>query len=267
MDETGPKADFWLHVALLRTAQDEPEKALEAYRSAVDLAENDLRASPTNTSALTHVAQTKTHLGMELWKQAIFQQRAVKPDLEEANACFHEAKAKFAQAYAQSPNEISVLQQFAWLLLFCPDKSQRSSTLALQLAQKLNQETHKLEAKGHPPFDRPSRSGGIRPLFTLGLAYCRSNDLQKARSTLRKSLAKRFDTDSIEAKDGDAYEWFVLALVEAKARNVDAAAKWHKKAIQCWEDNRYGEFEFWFLNGEVRAEIEAADRVAKTQRR
>jgi tetratricopeptide (TPR) repeat protein len=123
------------------------------------------------------------------------------------------------------------------LLAFCPDDRLRIPARAVKQALSTLELT---EGKGR---DRASFSEGIRPKFTEGLAHYRAGDMAAAQSALQESCNRR--------AGGDAYEWFVLALVAARQGDRDAARREYDRAVDWTRWNRYGDTELHVLEAEA----------------
>ncbi len=52
---------------------------------------------------------------------------------------------------------------------------------------------------------------------------------------------------------GDAYEWFVMAMVLARQGEIDRARKLHEQAVRWMRRYRYSDFELHFLDEETSA--------------
>ena len=65
-------------------------------------------------------------------------------------------------------------------------------------------------------------SGGL--WNTLGVAHYRAGDWNAAQAALEKSITLR--------KEGDAFDWFFLAMAHWQLKNQDEARKWYDKAVE-----------------------------------
>ena len=158
-------SDYWIHVALLRTAACDREGTLEAYRKALDEAIAEVRGHPDDPDAWASVGGVRTHLGLDLW---------VRGSLTDARDQLRLATEDFRRALVLGPNNMRTQQPAAWLHVFCPDPQIRDGRLALALSQRL------VRQESGEGRDRPRFSAGIRPLFTLALAQYRTGDWQAA---------------------------------------------------------------------------------------
>jgi hypothetical protein len=168
------------------------------------------------------------HISMELWYENFS---------AEVTAYFPRALAAFDEAQKRDPNTLIYLQHAVSFLIVCPDPQFRQPAGALRMAGKL-------VALATPQgYDRPHFSGGVRPLFTLGLAQYRIGDWPAAQRSLEESCQRR--------KGGDAYEWFVLAMVHARMGNEAEAKAYCDRAVGWTRANRYGDFELHFFDDEA----------------
>ena len=101
------------------------------------------------------------------------------------------------------------------------------------------------EAQGR---DRASFSEGIRPKFTEALASFRAGNMAAARAALELSIQRR--------KGGDAYEWFVMALVNVREGDRKAARREYERAVEWTKWNRYGDTELHALEAEAAQALE-----------
>ncbi len=222
------KAGFWFHIGLLYTVIDDRPNVREAYLNAVALAEDVVREAPGNPGFQDQAGMAYYHIGMELWYQ---KERA------QAREYFRRAVAAFDAALGRGSDQILIIQHSLWFMTVCPDPEYRQPGRALQLARKL---VDLATPQGH---DRKHYSGGVRPLFTLGLAYYRAGEYARALKTLEESCQRR--------GGGDAYEWFIIAMAHAKLGNETSARKHCDEAVRWTRSNRYGDFELHFFDDEA----------------
>ncbi len=223
----------WIHIALLHTVADDHSAAQEAYRTAIDTAEAIHGENPF-WSSWNCVAQTHSHLAMELWDVG---QR------EESKPHFRRASEAFRRASELAPDDREVLQGSAWFLSLCQDVQFRDAPSALEHARRLVSVTSEQE-------NRRSYSFGRRPSFTLGLAEYRMGNLDAARKALERSIELR--------EGGDAYESFVLAMVVARQGDGERARQL-LRAARRMRKNRYSDFELHTLDAEAAAILGAND--------
>jgi serine/threonine protein kinase len=221
------RVDLWIHIGLLHTILDDRPQARDAYYKAVRLAERLVQQAPKRASLWDQVGMAYYHIGMELWYE---ERRA------EAKEYFRLAVGAFDEALRRDSYSLIVLQHSAWFLTVCPDPQFRQPERALRLAKRL-------VAIATPQDDRAHFSGGVRPLFTLGLAQYRIGDWTAARRSLEDSCRRR--------NGGDAYEWFILAMVHARMGNEAEARASCEQAVRWTRANRYGDFELHFFDDEA----------------
>jgi serine/threonine protein kinase len=225
--------EYWIHVALLRTAGGDRTGAIEAYRMALNDAIAFLPGHPGDAEGWTAIGVVRTHLGLELWVQG---------ERREARGQLRLAGADFRRALDADPANAKTQRAAAWFHVFCPDPQIRFVKHAT------------VEGR-----DRPRFSEGIRPLFTLALAQYRNGDWQAARLTIEESIGKK------AAKQGgttlerlvesraviDAYDWFVWSMALARLGNPESARQRFEDAAQWMRRNRYGDFELHLLHDEA----------------
>jgi serine/threonine protein kinase len=68
------------------------------------------------------------------------------------------------------------------------------------------------------------------PRHTLALAQYRSGDLKAARATMDSSMA--------DSKGGDCREWFLLAMIQWRAGEKDAARQWFQRAARQMDETK-----------------------------
>jgi serine/threonine protein kinase len=234
----GEAVATWLHIALLHTVADDHARAQAAYRKAIEIVEGSKNGEP-NAGFWHGLGQTHSHLGMELWDVG----KTVESALH-----FRAASDAFRRAVEFNPPEIAHLQSAAWFLNLFQDPRFRDPPRALLLARQLVALTSERE------HNRRSYSFGIRPLFTLGLAEYRMGNLDAARRALDRSIELR--------EGGDAYEWFVLAMVLARQGDVTRARKLHEEAVRWMRKYRYSDFELHFLDSEAATLLDSLGRPA-----
>ncbi|MDB5335133.1 MAG: repeat-containing protein [Planctomycetaceae bacterium] len=230
------KIDFLIHTALCYTVIEDRNKACDVYRQAVEVAERAVEDRPGDAAFWGQVGQTHSHLGMEYWCEG--RQAESKPHFARANDAFD-------RSTELNTKSIGITQHYAWFLNICPDSHFRDPELALGLANKLCE-----LAKPKQKYNKQFQSGGIRPLFTLGLAQYRANVTGDKASLL---IAQETLDESCKLRGGgDAYEFYVLAMVHAKLdKDYAAAREWYVKAVRWTIANRYSDFELHFLDNEA----------------
>jgi tetratricopeptide (TPR) repeat protein len=123
----------------------------------------------------------------------------------------------------------------AWLLATCPNTELRDPPEALRLARRA--------------VEVEPQQGNF--WNTLGVAFYRAGELDHAKQALEKSLELR--------NAGDSFDWFFLALVDAKRGKIDQAREWYDKAVAWYRDNRPNDQELYRFN------VEAAKAVGLAQ--
>ncbi len=84
---------------------------------------------------------------------------------------------------------------------------------------------------------------------TLGAALYRVGDLDGAKQALERSMALR------NGGKGDSFDWFFLAMIDAKQGRKEDALEWYEKAIQWFRQARPADHELF------RFQIEAAEQL------
>jgi tetratricopeptide (TPR) repeat protein len=97
--------NIWIHIALLHTIADDHPRAQDAYRKAIEIAEERRNEDPTWRNWYS-IGQGHSHLGMELWD--VGETAASVPHFRRA--------AAFCQAVERDPTNILYLQSSAWSL-------------------------------------------------------------------------------------------------------------------------------------------------------
>ena len=191
---------FLIHIALLYTIADDHPKAQAAYAKAIDGAERRAREHPGNAAFEGAVAQTHSHLGMELWDVGKHADSLTN---------FRKAQEAFGALLALEPENVGFINNACWFLSFFQDPAYRDPATALVLARRL------VSLASERERNRLHISSGMRPFFILGLAEYRVGDYPAARRALERSIELR--------EGGDAYEWFVMAMVLARQGEIDRA--------------------------------------------
>jgi tetratricopeptide (TPR) repeat protein len=220
--------DGLLHLGHILTIGGDHPKAWEVYRRAAAMADAMAAEHPSDGFFWDQVGQTHSHLGMDLW----FHGRIAGTE-----AHLRAAAAGYDRALRLKP-DVLVLSHSAWFLIVCPDLRFRDPSRGVALSRRL------VELATPLGMDRPRFSGGVRPLFTLGLALYRAGDLAGARQAVERSMRLR--------EGGEAYEWFVMAMIEAReGRRSDCAREFYDKAVRWTKWNRYSDFDLHFLDAEA----------------
>ncbi len=102
---------------------------------------------------------------------------------------------------------------WAWLLATCPDEKFRDPEQAAAYARR---------AVDLAPTDRLIWN-------TLGVAYFRLGKWEEARSALYRSMEL--------SDEGDAFDWFFLAMIHAHFKHEERAHDWYDKSVE-WSHQR-----------------------------
>jgi tetratricopeptide (TPR) repeat protein len=108
----------------------------------------------------------------------------------------------------RAPDNAIAHNDFAWLLVTCPDMSVRDPKRAVELAKKA--------------VTLAPDNGNL--WNTLGVAHYRLGDSKEALVALQKSMDL--------SNGGESTDWFFLAMAHWKLGNDDEARKWYDKAIE-----------------------------------
>jgi tetratricopeptide (TPR) repeat protein len=100
------------------------------------------------------------------------------------------------------------LSNIAWFLATCPDETMRDGAMAVGLARWA--------------IDLEPLHGNT--WNTLGAALYRSEDWDGARDALSRAMERR------EGGTGTAYDWYLMAMVEARAGDREQALGWFQRA-------------------------------------
>jgi tetratricopeptide (TPR) repeat protein len=103
---------------------------------------------------------------------------------------------------------VCILNDYAWFLATCPQKSLRDPAQALEQAKR---------AQSMAPEWGESWN-------TLGVAYYRVGDWDEAIQTLKRSMELR--------SGGDAFDWFFLAMAYYQKKDKIKAEEWYNQAVQ-----------------------------------
>jgi tetratricopeptide (TPR) repeat protein len=143
-----------------------------------------------------------------------------------------EAIAHHEKALQLHPDRSVTCNELAWLLATCPDEKFRDPARAVELAKK---------AIAQAPMD-----GGL--WNTLGVAQYRAGDWQASVDALEKSMKLR--------KGGDSFDWFWLAMAQAKLGNKAPAQEWHQRAVAWMEKNQPNDHELRRFRSEAEDVLE-----------
>jgi tetratricopeptide (TPR) repeat protein len=141
------------------------------------------------------------------------------------------ARRQTERAAKLCPEDVQAENNLAWTLLVVEELHDPKS--ALTLAKRA--------------VARQPKEGKYQ--HTLGLAQYRTGDLAGAAKSLERSMELR--------DGGDAYEWFVLAMVYAKRGDGKKARDWYDRAKKWLEQKAADNEELRAFEREARAEMEA----------
>jgi serine/threonine protein kinase len=123
----------------------------------------------------------------------------------------HEHYARVAEQYRlilQYDSGIDSLNRYAWFLVDCPDPGFRDPTRAVTLARQVTEQA-------------PDKAAYWN---TLGVAYYRSGEWQKAIAALQKSMEL--------SSGGEAWDWLFLAMANRRLGNRAEALTWYEKSLR-----------------------------------
>jgi serine/threonine protein kinase/tetratricopeptide (TPR) repeat protein len=124
-----------------------------------------------------------------------------------AGAALKQAAIQYRASLERAPT-LCILNNFAWFLATCPEKSLRDRAEALEVAKRaISVGTEWGESWN-----------------TLGVAFYRNGQYDKAIETLRKSMELR--------AGGDAFDWFFLAMAYHQKGDKDEAEHWYGRAVR-----------------------------------
>jgi tetratricopeptide (TPR) repeat protein len=176
-------------------------------------ASRPLPRDPEFQAALAHaltLAESKRWSdAKEAYLQLIANARGTSADSPEAPARMRD----LAQAY----------NNLAWLLATCGDKT----------IQWPN------EAQGYAR--RAVELAAVEGNYwnTLGVAAYRAGDLDEARRSLERSIRIRGDGE------GDGYDWFFMAMIQARTGNPEVARRWFDRAVAWYHRTHEGDPEVY----------------------
>jgi hypothetical protein len=153
-------------------------------------------------------------------KEAYLQVIAQAEAMAESSGGAGEVKFELARA----------LNNLAWLLVTCEDKSQWKPVEAVGYAQR---------AVKIAPDEGTYWN-------TLGTAYARARNWEEARKALFRSMELR-------GGQGDAFDWFFLAMICARKDEPEQAREWYDKAVAWVHDGHEADLELY------RFQVEAAE--------
>ena len=172
------------------------QAAEAAFQSALEQLELLLAGAPHMLSFQVHQALVLRDLG----------------DLLAATARFDRAEKAYRRCLALKPNDAAGLNNLAWLLVTCPDAQMHNPAESLELVKKA------LSIARNGPC-------GWNPKYgwnTMGVAFYRAGNWQKAREALNRSMKLN--------SGGDANDWFFLAMTCWKLGEETEARMWYTRA-------------------------------------
>ncbi len=125
------------------------------------------------------------------------------------------------------------LNNLAWMLCTCENPSMREPQQAVGLARRA--------------VELADEEGSY--WNTLGVACCRVGDWEGASKALQRSMELR------GAGEGDSYDWFFLALIDASTNHRAEGREWYDRAVHWSQETRPGDVELF------RFQTEAADAL------
>jgi hypothetical protein len=123
------------------------------------------------------------------------------------------------------------LNNLAWLLATCPKTELRDAELAVSYATRAI----------------ALRQDDGNGWNTLGVARFRSGDLIGSRDAFDRSIAIR--------KGGDSFDWFFLAILDARAGQSQTARGWYDRAESWFHTNRPADGELRLIQLEAAREL------------
>jgi tetratricopeptide (TPR) repeat protein len=165
---------------------------------AVGILEELANADPDNFDYQHDLARACWSTGFQAWNQK---------QLGQARKDFNRATEHYQHAAGHDPDG-TLLNEFAWFLVTCPDREISSPALAVSLATQA--------------VTLAPKSGRI--WNTLGVAHYRAGNWQSAIEAFEKSMALR--------SGGDAYDWFFLAMAYWRQGAKAESLAWYKKGVE-----------------------------------
>jgi tetratricopeptide (TPR) repeat protein len=125
------------------------------------------------------------------------------------------------------PETLKSMASLAWTLVVSADPKLRDPARGIVLAQEV--------------VEKAPKDGNLRN--TLGVAYYRAGDWERALIALEKSAELR--------AGGDSFDWFFLAMTHWQLGHKEEARQWYDKAVAWMEKNRPQDTEFLQFRGEA----------------
>jgi tetratricopeptide (TPR) repeat protein len=211
--------NFWINVSLAEwlqmTSPPQFDEAIGYYRAALAL-------RPKN-GGLHYFFGTALRRKGSLSQAETAYRRAIEfePGLADAHSSLvgllagqgrvEEADEACAAAQRRIPNFGRWLNNRAWHIVYFPDFHRSDSRLAVECAKKA------IEIAPDAKYT----------WNTLGAAYYRAGEWDKAVAALEKSMEIR--------QGGDSFDWFFLAMAHQKLGHENQARRWYQQAVEWME--------------------------------
>jgi serine/threonine protein kinase/Flp pilus assembly protein TadD len=170
--------------------------AEKSLQSAHEILEKELAKNPGMLSFQKTQAQVLRDLGY----------------LQAASTRFALADKSYRQSLALFANDPIALNNLAWLLVTCPDSKLRNPPEAVDLVKKAFTLAAKSPCSGNPN----------NWWNTLGVAYYRAGNWQKAKEALSMSVKRN--------SGGSATDWYFLAMTCQQLGAEKEARMWYQRA-------------------------------------
>ncbi len=200
---------------------------------------NDGRHSHSHPSGLLAPQGPRTDANLQM-SASIADQLAASNRIWEAKQAYLQVITK-AESIGQGPEnrgtrryvQARALNNLAWLLSTCEGVELREPEQALSCARKAVE-----------------LAGDERTYWnTLGVAYYRVQNWDEATKALGRSM------ELSENGEGDAYDWFFLAMIHARKKHKEEGRRWYDRAFASYLKTRPGDRELY------RFQVEAADAL------
>ncbi|HEV3120173.1 MAG TPA: hypothetical protein VGY58_24140, partial [Gemmataceae bacterium] len=195
------------------------------------------------------VAYTQTLLGKALHAKGL---------LREAAAEFAKAKQNYRLAFPDAVkwsvdyNPAEAANQYAWLLVTCPDHEQRNASEAIAAAKRALDILD--EAGLQCP---PSMSWRYLYSNTLGVALYRAGKPKEAIETLKRSMKL--------LNGGTSWDWYPLAMAYFVTGDKKQALAWYHKAVSVKEPPKFDHYLEMDTTEPFRIEAETVLHLLKTE--
>ncbi len=149
-----------------------------------------------------------------------------------ANGRYAEAIARFENAISLSPLNVRILNNFAWLLVTCPDASRRDVARGLELAKRA--------ATANPQ--------AADVLNTLGVANYRNGHWQEAIVNMQSA-------EEADPKKSLAHNYFFIAMAQSQLGEHEKAQEHFREASQWMAEHAPNDAELRQFQAEARMVI------------